>query len=283
MVMYTSKMWKTIVPEENEDVQLFDQSDIITVEGKPMHKTTNDFEIYDEIEKIWSNKFKDALQNGKILFAGPQYRLSNHRRFKNKLLLELGNTDYREFLGTNVAHPEWLGKYGKEYMSNALAICSVIETSDDKIVVGKRSDKLAEYASWFHTVGGHPNPRNYHGAKDCDLFHAMRHELRGEIGLKDKEISYQRVLGLVENTGTHKPELVFITKTSMPSYDIPLRRKSEREEHTKLMAISPRKLSFFLKKNTGNIVPPGEAGFVLYGRVRYGESWVKRLGYIKRC
>lgn len=321
--MYQTQNFEILIPTK-EQIRTYGRCDIILNEGSPMARSNQDVDLFMRIEQVWSEKFKEAIQKGKSLFAGPQYRLSSYGILEDgRIRLELGPTDYREFIGTNVEagkDPEYMTallQRGKErhndedaYFSNTLAVCSVVETSDGKIVVGLRSDKVAEYPRCWHTVGGHPNPVHYQPTK-ADLFDAMAREVTGELGIDYDEIENMRLIGLVRNSRTRKPELLFQSKIYASFEDIKERRiKSERDEHFTFFGISSiDELADFLNKNqegftfpnyhrlnedeqerlkpkkhpdntTNFFVPPGEANWLLYLKHK-GVEVEKELPYVE--
>lgn len=324
--MYKTENFQILIPTTN-NVRTYGKKDLILEEGPPMARmarTNKDVDLYMRLEKVWSEKFKEAVQEGKSLFAGPQYRLSSYELLNDgRIKLDLGPTDYREFMGTNVEAGKdskymqtllerGIERYGDKdaFFSNVLSICSVIETSDGKIIAGLRSDKVAEYPRCWHTAGGHPNPTHYQQTK-TDLFDSMEREMIGELGIDNNEIENMRLLGLVRNSRTRTPELLFHSKIYVPFNDIKDRRlKSEKDEHFTFFEIdSIEELIDFLNKNqnkfifpknsgliakeqnklkpkkhpentTNFFVPPGEASWVLYLR-HNGVDVEKELPYVE--
>ena len=320
--MYKTPNFEILIPT-SEQIRTYGRDDVVLGEEDRTPRSTSDVDLYMRIEKVWSEKFREALEEGKNLFAGPQYRLSSYSILDDeRVFLSLGATDYREFMGTNVEagkDPDYrdeLMERGERnyddpeaYFSNTLAICSVIETSDGKIITGLRSDDVAEYPRCWHTVGGHPNPAHYQPTK-ADLFDAMEREITGELGVDSGEIGNMRMIGLVRNRRTLKPELLFQSEVYAQFDDIKERRlKSEKDEHFTFFGISsPDELIYFLNQNqdefnfpenhglseeekrnmrpterpentTNFFVPSGEASWVLYLRHR-GIDVEEELPYL---
>lgn len=320
--MFKTENFEILIPT-SQQIRTYGKEDIVLEEGQPITRTNKDVDLFLRIETVWSEKFKKAVQKGKSLFAGPQYRLSSYEILSDgRIKLLLGPTDYREFLGTNVEagkdveYMKTLIERGKNYgnedafFSNTLAICSVIETSDKKIIAGLRSDSVAEYPRCWHTVGGHPNPMHYQPTK-ADLFNAMAREVTGELGIDYNEIDNIRLTGLMKNSRTRKPELLFHSKIKADFEDVKERRiKSEKDEHFMFFGISSiEELIEFLNKNqdeftfpgyyslsseeqnkikpkthpentTNFFTPPGEASWVLYLKHK-GVDIKKKLPYVE--
>lgn len=238
----------------------------ISATGGGMARTNEDVDLFVLRKKFWAEKLEGARKTGKILFPGPLYRLS--RLDGNNIYL--GPTDYEELVGTNIQagiDPEYkklLEDRGRErcgdpdaFFSNALAVCSVIKTSDGLIVVGLRSNKVADYPNCWHTVGGHPDPRNY-APKNPNLLNAIMRELCRELGIDEIEISSISCLGIVRNIITKKPEMVFSSCLSLTFEELKKRRGPERDEHFRFFGVEPEDLAGFLAANQlGFAFPPG--------------------------
>lgn len=265
--------YQILIPRDKTELRTWGPRDIIIEEGAPMTRTVEDMDIFQRIEETWSAKFRDALEKGKILFAGPQYRLSKYEILADgRMKLALGPTDYREFIGTNAEAGKdsvWLeelysrGKTryndGNAFFSNALAICSVVITADEKIIIGLRSDKVAEYPRCWHTIGGHPDPKPFLPARKIDLFKAMEEEIEEELLVDKEEISSIRLSGLAENVHTLKPELVFFTQLTCSFEDLKNRRvENKADEHFRIFGTYTEDLREFLINNQTNFsFPPG--------------------------
>jgi len=321
--MYRTENFEILIPQKK--VRTYGKKDLILKEGKPIARTNEDVDFFMRIEKVWADKFKKAIEKGNSLFACPQYRLSSHNELASgQIELELGPTDYRELTGTNVEagkNPDYmeeliqrgLKKYSDKYayFSNTLGICSVVKTSDKKIILGLRSDTVGEYPRCWHTIGGHPNPMHYQPTK-ADLFDSMVREITGELGVDPDEIKNLRLIGIARNNRTKKPELLFQSKVSANFYDIKERRiKDEKDEHLTFFGIeSLEELIDFLNKNQKKftfpnnhhlskkeqaklkpkkkpdntlnfLVPPGESNWVMYLK-HQGINVLKELPYLEK-
>ena len=91
-----------------------------------------------------------------------------------RLLLSLGLTDYRAFLGTNAAAPEQQRRLradgaaqhagdGAAYLSQKLGVGGVTTTADGFVVFIVRSAHVAEAQGMVDVPGGHPEPSKVPG------------------------------------------------------------------------------------------------------------------------
>ncbi|CAF0811037.1 unnamed protein product [Didymodactylos carnosus] len=124
-------------------------------------------DIENKIDSKWSEL---TNKNDKILFNDLKFRLYASKINDNKQLeLKLGLTDYKHFIGTQQSLPDitcQLQSLGKQvysddraYLSYPLGVGLLLITSDNKIVLLKRSLSCAESPEIFDRPGGHPEPK----------------------------------------------------------------------------------------------------------------------------
>ena len=159
--------------------------------------------IRKKIEKYWQQEKK----KNKYLYNGKVLSLISSSLKESKLILNLEKTTYKAFLGTNLAVQE-NPDYFMGNMANILALCSVIETSDHKIVIGKRTDKVAESKKKWHVVGGNLEILN----STINPYISIKKELQEEINVLPHQIKKIICLGLGKNLEINKPELLFFSK-----------------------------------------------------------------------
>ena len=167
------------------------------------------------LQRIAQNWKKLTKAEGQYLFNGPLCRLDGYS-FQNGLLqLHLGKTDYQELVYSNQHGRTIIRTWGEAYLSSALGISAVVISQDDKIVLMKRSESVGEYPGRFDVFGGHIHPTEDAVAGVPDPFVAMRNELKEELNLDPGQLQSLISIGLIANTETQKPELLF--KVKVPS------------------------------------------------------------------
>lgn len=120
------------------------------------------------IAAIWETR----LQSQPWLFDAPKFRLHTATLVPAgsqgpKLLLRLGLTSYRDFLGTNWASSaaqlrqqgaaDWGDK--QAYLADPLGVGAALVTVDDCLVFLRRSQQVAEAPGLVDVPGGHPEPQ----------------------------------------------------------------------------------------------------------------------------
>jgi 8-oxo-dGTP pyrophosphatase MutT (NUDIX family) len=227
------------------------------------------------IDEKWNLAKCKAEETGQELFSSDLVRLKGFYESNNDLILNIGETTYKEYVGTNL-HINEIGEIIEssqllEYLSNPLATCAVVVSNDDKILIGRRSGKTVDYPNYYHVPGGHIEKRHIQ-SDNPNLSMAICDELQEEFAIYSSNIEWSVCTGLVEDSITKKPELTFIVKikTDHNSTLNPI-----NEEHTRLewLDVTPESITEFLVENNLEIVPVGKACLMLFGTIRFGYEW----------
>lgn len=235
-------------------------------------------EVSKIIETEWANYSSSQQARGLHghLTVTQLFRLESVSLQRNSIRLTLSQTDYREIYGTNIRHPEVLRAYGAEFMGNALGLCSVIITRDDRLVLFKRSDDVLEMPGYYHLCAGHFERDKETIGRELDVQGAMIEEICEELGVTREEIENVKPIGLCQSLVSYKPELLFLTRLCLDSSDV-LPRKLNFE-HKKLMALSETEYLSFLSDRWHTIVPAGKAASINFLIFKHGLDVVlKRI------
>lgn len=222
-----------------------------------------------EIERVWQSAVDEAGRHNRLLFPGPLCRLHRFAVTQGRLRLHAGLTDYREYLGTNRNLAALRESFGEEVtascLSNPLAVCTVVGTGDNALLVARRSFRTMEHSGFWHVVGGHVEP-----GPSVNVFDAVRKELGEELGVSSEEIAEMVCLGLSRSAETLKPELLFFSRL-LPTWEHLCSRPNDGEiDNHRLIPDSREHLRHFLAGEQGRVVPIGEACLLRYERFRWG-------------
>lgn len=123
-------------------------------------------------DKAIAAAWESRLQAQPWLFDAPKFRLHSASLAPAdsqgpQLLLHLGLTSYRDFLGTNWASSAaWLRQQGaadwgnkQAYLADPLGVGAALATADDFLVFLRRSQQVAEAPGLVDVPGGHPEPQ----------------------------------------------------------------------------------------------------------------------------
>ena len=131
-----------------------------------------DESVVERIDQIW----KERKAANPKLFNGTKFRLAglSESNLPHFVSLRLSVTNYGSFLGTNYgSFVQMLIQDGitncgdgRAYMSDPLGVGAVCLTSDEKIVLIRRSMHVGEFPGFFDVPGGHPEPSRVQGCGD---------------------------------------------------------------------------------------------------------------------
>ena len=130
------------------------------------------------MDSLWEQKLAIAQTQKIPLFDSPLFRfIEAESKSDGTLHLVLGDTGYKEYVTTRV--PEFAQGRKRQELGNALSVCSVVETSDDYILLDKRQG-VDVYVGRYHVIGGFfDRDRDSTASKQPDPFGAIRREIRG--------------------------------------------------------------------------------------------------------
>ena len=236
--------------------------------------------IADWMENLWQEKLQGARVQGTRLFDAPLFRFVSAQATDEQLTLTLGDTSYREYVTTRV--PEFALAHPCQDLGNALSVCSVVETSDEAVLLEKRQG-VDVYVGRYHVIGGFfERTLDTDQGELPDPFAAMRREIREETGIQADDIRDQYCFGAVYDVTTPHAELCFLTRLHIPLAEVHKRQSEDDEiQHLLSLPVTVESLRAFLLNHHGNISATGEPNLILYGRWKFGVMWyedvMKRL------
>ena len=202
------------------------------------------------------------------LFNGGLAELSSFRFENDRLFLKLRPSDYRAFMYSNFHRDDIIKNYGERFVNQGLGISAVVCTSDDKIVLMKRSEQVGEYPGKLDVFGGHIEPDRHIVKGVPDPCQGIRDELQEELGLLPKDIRNLRIIGLIRNAQTTKPELVFIAETAVGLKYLCEKSRSAVDggEYDSLIDLpdETQSLKSFLEENAPEFSPSGFGSLWMY-------------------
>ena len=233
--------------------------------------------VQEWIDALWQQQLAIAHEQSFPLFDAPLFRLIKVEvSSEDKLHLVLGDTTYKEYTVTRL--PTFSQRRERQQLSNPLAVCSVVETSDDFILYEQRQN-VAVHAGRYHVIAGffeREQDKDIQGRPDP--FGAMCRELREETGIQPADIKEQYCLGAVYDVINPHGELCFLTRLHISLAEV-LTRTPEDDEVKKLrfLAVTDKGLRDFLLANHGNISATGEPNLLMYGGWKFGEGWFEEV------
>jgi len=228
-------------------------------------------DVVELIERSWVVAQAEAARHGRDLFPGRMTRLIRWSAETSSLHLDLGPTDYRAFVGTNLRHPELAGRFGTDALANPLGLSVAVITADNQILLQKRSEHVFEFPGFFHVGGGNVEPIDVASPDATGIIASIHRELDEELAISAHQITRTLCLGLAENAMFRKPDLLIATWVSLSADVLASRTNAEYSELVFLADDSS--LSEFLIANAHTISPAGIACLLALGWQRHGVDW----------
>jgi hypothetical protein len=162
----------------------------VVVDYRPELRMMATPETQQWMEEQWQRSLALAKERGTRLFDAPLFRFVDATAADGTLRLVLGDTGYKEYVTTRIA--TFAAGRTREELGDPLAVCSVIETSDNYILLDKRQG-VDVYVGRYHVIGGffERDRDTAQGGATPDPFAAVRREMLEETGVLETDISEQ--------------------------------------------------------------------------------------------
>ncbi|MEP0841874.1 MAG: hypothetical protein HRF43_04100 [Phycisphaerae bacterium] len=231
------------------------------------------------VRNTWETETERARRTGRMLFNGQLARYLGHRVDGRTLSLEVGPTDYANFLATNLLNARRGRELGWDLFSNPVGTSCTPITADGWLLFGRRGPAVAFHAGCCHTIGGGLEAAEKDADGRIDAFASILRELREELGVASSEVAGMECLGLIRDPAILQPELIFDLDLKLTRAEVLERFEpaAEGQEHTDLPACrnEPEAVLPFLRANRP-ITAVATAALCLHGRRKFGEAWYER-------
>ncbi|XP_045341661.1 uridine diphosphate glucose pyrophosphatase NUDT22 isoform X2 [Leopardus geoffroyi] len=246
------------------------------------------------IAAIWESR----LQAQPWLFDAPKFRLHSAILAPTgsqgpQLLLRLGLTSYRDFLGTNWASSAaWLRQQGatdwgdkQAYLADPLGVGATLATADNFLVFLRRSRQVAEAPGLVDVPGGHPEPQALCPGdsplhKDLpgelvvhELFSSVLQEICDEVNVPLHTLSQPRLLGIARNeTSAGRASAEFYVQCSLTSEQVKKHYVSggaEAHESTGILFVETQSVRRLQETEMwAELCPSAKGAIFLYNQVQ---------------
>jgi len=315
-----------IVPESVDGINaVVSAPSIIIKKGRARAVTAGDlstYKFYGGIQSPVSSDFDTAVRE-RVLWAGeqgliglvhdPKNRKFDDRKFRfdrysfgrdGSITLRFGPSHFPEHEATNVRalyDPAFHGRLMMKgqmdfndpmaYFANAVAVDVVVETSDDLIIIGKRSSSRSPlYPGYWHNIGGFTEPKYElfdlpdDGQKALAHFRqSMFQEMIQEASITESDVARMDLIGATY--GISSVDLNYQAKVNATAEHIKMNgfyAAADKGQHKGFVAVDfgilvdvlAGKKTFDLTDPTGavalqkpinnNMVPLGRGGLLIY-------------------
>lgn len=258
-------------PWRVEQIPLRFEKDVFL--GPPDHR--------DLIQRNFRQQQAEALKVGRKLFNG---KLARVRTVEGDAggppTLVLQPTDYVTFLTTNLLAPQ---DFPPEQRANALGLSGVLTTSDGRLLLGRRSERVSYNRGKIHTIGGVVEwSRTPPGgvANGEWLAEQLYKELFEELAMDPEEIRELRVLSLIRDRRVGQPELVCEVRLRLSSHALTQGWQRDGDiEHAELWSCPDRPEAVVdeLVRDPDRFTPVAIATLLAYLSNRFGADALRPL------
>ncbi len=182
----------------------------------------------EDTQKMIDKGWTEALSEGLDLWDGNVTGFLSSRIEGGMLLVETITTTYKSYIGTNIRNLSEI-KDNNE-LANCIAACVVVETADNKLIIGMRSHKVAESRGIWHFCGGNMEP--HHDSP----YTTIRNELVEELNVEKDDIDTLICTGMGRSFSNMKPEFLFYCslKHTEDEFAEKMKKAIEYHEHTEV-------------------------------------------------
>lgn len=229
------------------------------------------------MDTLWQQKLIQAKKQSTRLFDAPLFRFVEASVQDSTLHLVIGDTSYKEFVTTRTS--EFAASRARHELGNGLSVCSVIETSDNFILLDRR-EGVDLYVGRYHVIGGfcERNLDRVSGHTPFDPFAAVQREIREETGIQSGDIREQYSLGIVYDLAMPHAEICFLTRLHIPFSEVQTRKPEDDEvKQLHMLQVTTESLQRFIVRHHDNLAATGEANLLLYGAWKFGTSWYEEV------
>lgn len=234
------------------------------------------------IAEAWEAESALAANDNRVLYDAPLARLVRAVAAKNHLLLELGTTTYREFVGTHFHHAAAIRRLDPQFLAQALGVSALVQTSDGYLAFGRRNRRVAWHAGYLHAFGGMVEATDRLPDGRYDAFGRMLEELHEETTIRAPEVADLSLIGLVRDRALFQPELLFDARVSLTRAQLSARidLAAADAEHVAVEWLfdEPDGVAPFLRA-AQPVTPVAQAVLLLHGRWCWGSEWFEHVCY----
>lgn len=227
-------------------------------------------EVEVAINSAWANLA--VARPGVTLFDGPICRLESFSSDGGTLRLAFSRSSYKIFYGTNLQHPEFATRFGRDVMCAPTGASVALETADGFLMFGRRNQTVAYYPGRVHPFAGSVEPLP--GDRPPDVFADARRELREEAGLAGPAVADLALIGIAEDATLLHPELIFRARTPLAAREVQARVNPD--EHGGSVAVPTDQEEIETALKAPAFTPVARAAMLLWGRASFGVEWFER-------
>lgn len=191
--------------------------------------------IEDIIEQEWNKQVVECKKRGIKIWNGRVKRLNSFEFDGQKLKLNLGETTFKELIGTHADSNNVCEKFGQEYSAKGMHVGGLVITKDNYFVFGERRRQKTSDAGGKISIFGGLLDEDWPIKQAKDLFKAFEGELKEELGIKQEQIQKTKFLAFIR-TIKGKYAIYFLTNLSVNKNRVEkIFQDNADDEHEKIL------------------------------------------------
>ncbi len=151
-----------------------------------LYKIKIDQNIEIKIKKSWNKYKKKKISEGGIIWDATTYRLDFLDIMERDMELFLGEVKFSKRIGARDYLDE-IFKLGNEFYPNGIFLSSIIQTSNNKYIIGEMSGKTISQSK-FDLIGGVLSKDEKCIKTSNDIFNELLKELKEEVDINQSEV-----------------------------------------------------------------------------------------------
>jgi len=220
------------------------------------------------IERMWQNR----LSSGTRLFDAKLFRVTSVKLLNQKLCISLENTSYRNFVGSRP--DSFLSKFGADLTANPLSVGTLLATSDNYLMIGKRRMDLDFNPGKYSTIAGMMDRDKDIKNGTPDPFMAVIRELHEEKNIKWDDVKDLVCLGAVYSQEYNQTYLPFYARLMLSREEVNSRTPLENEfDEFFFIDTNDSTLSNWIKAHSDASSETFIANLLLFGGHEFGNDW----------
>lgn len=155
------------------------------------------------IDKVWNIEVNEKP----AIFDGKLFHVNKQEFLQSRLTIHTTLSSFKEWVGTKSMKSNT--EFALIQLVRPLSVGSMIVTSDNKWIIGRRHDTY-DFEGWYTLPAGYMDPDKDVGGSKPNPFSAIKREIQEETGInQNQDIDCVTCLG---TDGIDQPYLAFLTR-----------------------------------------------------------------------
>lgn len=223
-------------------------------------------DIQQVIDDNWALRLQEVNERGGSLEDRQKVLLLNRAIEDDRLIIGLGRDYYRNFVGTYFNQE--IRQNCPDMVPQLLSVTALLETSDNYLVLNKRSQAVFQYPGWISGLGGPVEADDVNERGEIDPFVAAIREISEETGIDGQQVVRIECTGFMRDLVTGIEDMTFFAQTVLTREEIETAQVNiaPKEGESVFMAADGQEIQRVLAHE--RLVSDAAALLTLFGKLR---------------